>query len=546
MATVVSKKKILAEFRQCKKDCKYFIKTYAKIPHPIKGSIPFKLYDFQEDLLDSYQTHRKNVLLKSRQMGASTTTSAYIAWLMIFHQNKKIVIYSIDFDTAKKIVDKVKHVLESLPAFFREKIAKIRYNNITSLTMLNGSTVEAKASKDTAARGDAGSLLVLDEAAFIANIDTVWGALKPILSTGGSVIALSTPNGVGNWFHSTWEGANEKDPEKNNGWNPVKMHWKQHPEYDDAWFAEQIKDLSPRLVNQEYEMSFLASGQTIVEPVILEKIRTSIKEPYYTSGHDGNLWVWEDPIPSEDYIIGVDVARGDGKDYSAFHVLKCSTLEQVAEYKAQEQDQDIFANLLYRQGMLYGKALIAIENAQKGHDVCDKLNKLGYDNLYWHEKGTHDFVEHFIAETKDNCVMGFTNIQKTRTRIMNKFEELVHKLIKEDTPSSEVIIRSSRFHSELIHFIWSNTGKQEAQKGKNDDLVLAWAIAAWIRETALKNLTNNKAVQSKMLLSIKKVSKTMNTSIPGMVGFKSSEEAEVFKKDRQNIRKRNYLGIYRR
>ena len=53
------------------------------------------------------------------------------------------------------------------------------------------------------------SLLILDETAFIDKIDEIWTAAQQTLSTGGSCIALSTPNGVGNWFHKTWVGEEE-------------------------------------------------------------------------------------------------------------------------------------------------------------------------------------------------------------------------------------------------------------------------------------------------------------------------------------------------
>ena len=47
-------------------------------------------------------------------------------------------------------------------------------------------------------------LLIIDEAAHIDGLDDLWTGLYPTLSTGGRCIALSTPNGVGNWFHKTY------------------------------------------------------------------------------------------------------------------------------------------------------------------------------------------------------------------------------------------------------------------------------------------------------------------------------------------------------
>ena len=61
------------------------------------------------------------------------------------------------------------------------------------------------------------------------------------LTTGGQCIALSTPNGVGNWFHRTWV-----DAEEGRGmFNPIKLHWTVHPERNDDWRKEQDTLLGP-------------------------------------------------------------------------------------------------------------------------------------------------------------------------------------------------------------------------------------------------------------------------------------------------------------
>ena len=55
------------------------------------------------------------------------------------------------------------------------------------------------------------------------------------LSTGGQCIALSTPNGVGNWFHRTWMDAEDHL----NDFNFIKLHWTVHPDREQDWRDEQ-------------------------------------------------------------------------------------------------------------------------------------------------------------------------------------------------------------------------------------------------------------------------------------------------------------------
>ena len=92
MSFELTKNEILKEVLKSGKDPVYFINSYAKIAHPLKGLIPFKLYDFQEELLRNFNDHRFNVILKARQLGISTATAAYVVWLMMFHRNKNILV----------------------------------------------------------------------------------------------------------------------------------------------------------------------------------------------------------------------------------------------------------------------------------------------------------------------------------------------------------------------------------------------------------------------------------------------------------------------
>ena len=41
---------------------------------------------------------------------------------------------------------------------------------------------------------------------------------------------------------------------------------------------------------------------------------------------NSSLWVWEYPDYTRQYMVVADVARGDSKDYSAFHIIDIETL----------------------------------------------------------------------------------------------------------------------------------------------------------------------------------------------------------------------------
>ena len=205
----INKKEILKEVVKCGKDPSYFLKTYARISHPMYGLILFNTFDYQDELLKDFNDYRFNIINKGRQLGISTLTAGYIVWMMLFHRDKSILVMATKFETAGNLVRKVKSIMKNLPDWIR--IAEISTDNRTSFELSNGSTIKAASTSGDAGRSEALSLLVLDEAAHIDGLEDLWTGLYPTLSTGGRCIAISTPNGVGNWFHKNCIGAETKE-----------------------------------------------------------------------------------------------------------------------------------------------------------------------------------------------------------------------------------------------------------------------------------------------------------------------------------------------
>ena len=71
-------------------------------------------------------------------------------------------------------------------------------------------------------------------------------------------------------------------------------------------------------------------------------------------------------------------------------------------------------------------------------------------------------------------------------------------------------------------FIWRN-GKPQAMKGYHDDLIMALAIACWVRDTALQTNARDLNYQKAFIGAIKVTKTTMNTQIKGQHGYKKNE-----------------------
>jgi hypothetical protein len=239
---------------------------------------------------------------------------------------------------------------------------------------------------------------------------------------------------------------------------------------------------------------------------------TNIKEPKYRTGFDRNFWIWEDFDPSCNYLAVADVSRGDGADYSTLHIVKLETLEIIGEYQG-KPTPDMYANFLNQVGREFGNAMLVVENNNIGYTVLDKLVEYGYPNLYYSVKSTHEYIEQHQAEYRSSAIAGFTTSMKTRPLMVAKLEEFIRNKL--------ITIYSSRTINEMKTFIWRN-GKPQAMRGYHDDLIMALAIACWVRDTALQTSARDLNYQKAFINSIRTTKTTMNTQIKGQEGYKKN------------------------
>jgi hypothetical protein len=231
-----------------------------------------------------------------------------------------------------------------------------------------------------------------------------------------------------------------------------------------------------------HNCDFISSGDTVIDPETLMFYKeTYCKEPVEKGYIDGNLWKWEYPDFNKSYMVVADVARGDGADFSTAHVIDIDTATQVAEYRGKLETRD-FGNFLVSISTEYNDALLVIENANIGWAVIQQVIDRGYKNLFYMSKDLkyvdveHQMTNRYRAEER-GLVAGFSTTSKTRPLIISKLDEYFRE--------KAITIRSIRLIDELFTFIFIN-GRAEAMKGYNDDLVMAFGIGLWVRDTALR------------------------------------------------------------
>ena len=477
--------KLIQEFKRCKKDPIHFMCNYIKVAHPTRGLVYFNLYPFQKKIVNGIQKERFNILRKFRQGGCTTIASAYALWLTVFNKHKTVAILSKGDVESTEVLERIKLMYDELPAFLKPAIEE---SNKHTLKLATGSVIRSRPSGKQSGRSLSASLLIIDEAAFIENIGTIWAAVYPIISTGGAAFVLSTVNGVGNWFHDIYQEAKEG----NNSFSPIDIHWTDHPEYNRLegyeWLYENLESQDPpsnvddwveitknnmplRQWLQEYECEFLGTGQTFIDGETLRQLVENENKEYYIK-YNNRMRVWEDPKSYYEYVMGVDVALGRNRDYSAFHIINRYNGEQVAEFYSNRTPINDFAKIIATEASLYNIATVLVERNTIGHNLIDWLfNSIEYENLW-------------MQEGKD---LGLQVTSKNREIMLTKLEEYIR--------TNKLKINSKRTIDELLAFIIKDNGKIQAESNHNDDLVMSLSFTTHLldklQETNPVEITNN-------------------------------------------------------
>jgi hypothetical protein len=506
---------IKQEYIKCATSPTHFFRKYCYISHPQKGRILFHLYPFQEEVLNDFRNSRFSIINKSRQLGISTLVAGFSLWTMLFNKDKTILCIATKQETAKGMVDKVQFMYNNLPSWLKGKEKPLSDNKL-SLKLANNSQIIATSAASDAGRSYAVSLLLIDEAAFIEGIDKIYTSIKPTIATGGGIIALSSPNGIGNWFHKMYTSA-ESGTGEGKGFKAIRLPWNLHPERDEKWEETERSNMSPREFAQEYDCDFLGSGNSVIESNILSFYeQTFIQDPIERRFMGGDFWIWQYPDYTRQYLVCADVARGDSSDHSAFHVIDAESCEQVAEYKSQV-DTRTYGNMLVSVATEYNNALLVVENANIGWDVINTIIEKQYPNLYYSPRVYGEIhIDKWLAKMdSEQTVPGFTTSAKTRPLVISKMETYIR--------DRQFIFHSKRLLEELRVFIWMN-GKAQAQNGYNDDLVMSLGMGLFTRDTAMKFYKQGMNMTRQ---SIENITKTSAVLTPGPTNFNNPYQMDL-------------------
>ena len=474
----------LEELAKCASDVTYFGNKYC-FSMTDEGIRKITLRPYQEDMLSAFQDNRFVVMLASRQIGKTVTSSIFIAWYLCFHSDRNIMVVANKLATTSEIVDKIKTVLNNLPYYMKPGITA---GGVTGMRFDNGCRLFSQATTKTAAIGFTIHLLFADEFAHIHSnfLLPFYRSIYPTLSSSqiSRIIICSTPNGM-NLFYDIYQGA----VEQRNNYYPIRVDWWQVPGRDENWRKREVANLgSEELFNQEYGNQFLASSRLLFDSHSLMLMKRTAKEficketdPFLDYPDLNNNIKW---LPSFDpgavqntdqsFILAVDVGDGVGRDFSVINIFQLAPqsiasvrktrdfvdetsffrLNQVGVFRSNVhsvEEMSKVLEILVFELFNYDKCKIVLEINFKGNIVFEKLskNREFYPEIFLYTKQSiaNDTLKLGVKIQKDNRE---TYCRELRTLVRDK-KLVLNELRTFDELSSFGINSVGRYESQLAH-----------------------------------------------------------------------------------------------
>jgi hypothetical protein len=473
----------IEEFAKCSKDPLYFIQNYVKIVSLDEGLVPFKMYDFQKDMVGTIHNNRFTICKLPRQSGKSTTIVSYLLHYALFNPNCNIAILANKSSTARDILGRLQLAYENIPKFLQQGV--LNWNK-GSIELENGSKIVAAATSSSAIRGGSYNIIFLDEFAFVpaAIAEQFFSSVFPTISSGKStkMVIVSTPHGM-NMYYKLWTDS----VNKLNDYIPVDVHWSEVPGRDEKWKEETIRNTSKEQFASEFECEFLGSIDTLISPA---KIKTMPYVPPLESR--GGLDIFERPDKNKIYVCTVDVARGITKDYSAFVIFDVTQMpyKVVAKYRNNEIKPLVFPNIIEQTCKAFNRAHVLVEVNDLGGQISDAIHfDLEYDNvLMTTQRGRAGQV----------LGTGFSGRgSQLGIRMTKQIKKIGCSNLKTIVEADKIIINDFNIIGEMSTFARRHNSWM-AEEGCNDDLMTCLIIFGWLsNQTYFKELSNSD-VRSKL------------------------------------------------
>jgi hypothetical protein len=510
------------EWLKCKNDLIYWAEKYVYLPIGGRDQLCC-LHDAQRRVINEFNKYHYLTILKSRQTGFSTASQIIVAHMATFYKNVVMGIISRNADESADFNRKCIDILEKLPKWMTPDFSPVKggFKNAKSFKTSTGcqlwSAAVSPQNPGAVFRGKTLTILIIDEAAHIINMDKAWEGVGPAMSKGHmdarinnipfGTIVLSTPNrteGIGKWFFDRWT---QSTINPDGLWKPQKVHWKEIPAFanDPDWYRNQCEILgnNPKKIAQELELQFVPEGGIFPEHIYttLQSVKSNIIHKIRIN-EDSYIYQYAEVNKDKFYLIGVDTATEYGSDFSTIQVLDYENMDQILEFRGKLTVKK-FVDVVKAVAKLVPKNLLLIENNSCGNQVCEEMydDALFSYNVYgkWQEKKVDSRMRKKVNKgnssvpRKKMFVPGINNNTKYRPLII----DALYKYVVENVHS----IKSEGLAMELTGLVLNQSSRSKSEKveadfGYTDDLVMAYAFCCYARMYLKETIVHSQSVMS--------------------------------------------------
>lgn len=224
-----------------------------------------------------------------------------------------------------------------------------------------------------------------------------------------------------------------------------------------------------------FPMEVIKSWRSLTPPAETVVGKRLFLDPGKTEGTDVRIEIGTDywrlfrkPREGYSYTIGVDIAQGNGGDFSCIQVFCRNSREQAAEFYCNRIDPRDLASQVAYASAYYNKARIVVENTDIGVSTIDKLLQLRLGNRMYRNADIPADVVNPINWTR---AYGYPNRSKgARVQLLT-------------TLRLEAIGGMAVYSTRLLHesntFVEVSENHWDHQRHCNSDAIIAMALAVW-------------------------------------------------------------------
>lgn len=344
----------------CKENVLFWVNSFAATynPRKIPSTIPFITYKYEDDLIldlvDAIKNQKDILIDKSRDMGVTWCVLLVFTWFWNFHgegfdflcgSRKEQYIDGIgNMDT---LMEKIRFLIRNMPKWMRPKgfDTKRDSNYMKIVNPETKATITGEATNANFSRSGRRRAIFFDEFAFWETDAEAWRASAD--STNCRIV-VSTPCGFNNQFAKL----------RHSGSITVRsLHWRLHPEKDQAWYDNECKRRNNDSVEIAQELDINYEGS--VEGVLFEF--NEMKKAVHNA-----------PLMSPDRIvISLDPA-GEGEDEAVFYVGNNGNVVE-RKFIAKSTDPQLAAETIFLINKYKAQVFIC---DSIGNSVCDLVVQL--------------------------------------------------------------------------------------------------------------------------------------------------------------------------